>query len=64
MANPLVDADLVHHEMAHTIHINRHRGDNYFCASDATLAVAVLNMFLEHAWVVMQIPMAKAKLDA
>lgn len=64
MAAPLVDADLVHHEMAHTIHINRHRGDNYFCASDALLAAKVLDMYAERAWIVMQIPLAKAKLDA
>ena len=58
MATP-VDENLVQHEIAHVIHEQRHKGQNYYCASDADIAVAVLDLFDSKDWGVIQIPGTK-----
>lgn len=47
-----VNEDLVQHEIAHVIHEQRHKGANYYCASDADLAVALLDLFNAKTWTV------------
>jgi len=49
-----VSEDLVQHEIAHVIHEQRHKGQNYYCASDAEIAVAVLDLFDAKGWVPVQ----------
>lgn len=56
MATPRVDENLVQHEVAHVLHQLRHRGKNYYCASDAEMAVAVLDLFDSRRWFVGQDP--------
>jgi hypothetical protein len=54
MPLPKVDENLVQHEVAHVIHEQRHKGQNYYCASDAEIAVAVLDLFNARNWQVLQ----------
>jgi len=49
-----VDEDLVRHEVAHTVHLQRHRGDAIYCASDQEMAKAILDLFKERGWRVFQ----------
>jgi len=49
---PLVSETLVQHEVAHVIHEQRHKGQNYYCASDAEIAEAVLDLFHTKNWTV------------
>ena len=47
-----VDENLVQHEVAHVIHEQRHKGQNYYCASDAEMAEALLDLLNSKNWVV------------
>lgn len=51
---PLVSETLVQHEVAHVIHESRHKGQNYYCASDASIAEAVLDLFNANRWTVVE----------
>ena len=60
MPTPMVDVDLVHHEVAHRIHTARHKGDNFFCKSDEQLANDIEALFDERGWTVTTRPKVQA----
>jgi hypothetical protein len=53
---PLVPETLVQHEVAHVIHEQRHKGQNYYCASDAEIAEALLDLFNSKNWSMVETP--------
>ena len=53
---PLVSESLVQHEVAHVIHEQRHKGQNYYCASDADIAEALLDLFNSKRWLTVEDP--------
>ena len=55
-----VDENLVQHEIAHVIHEQRHRGQNYYCASDAEMATALLDLFNSKNWTFVHDPARSA----
>lgn len=59
----LVSGTLVQHEVAHVIHEQRHKGQNYYCASDAEIANAVLDLFHVQGWDVVETPPSASKAE-